>query len=107
MAEAMRALQVTALNGTLAGSSQNVDTSVSLRSSKRVPKTRRPALSLRVSMKDEHNSHVSVVGPASIASFGVVADAGAANALTADDVAQAYLKVIYFFAEFAALFFKI
>lgn len=90
MAQAMRAMQVTALNGSFAGSSQNVDTSRSLRScSKSVPNTRRPAFSLRASMKGEHD----VVAPASIASIVVLADAGAANALTGDDITGAYLKV--------------
>jgi hypothetical protein len=93
MAQAMRAMQVTALNGALAGSSQTVDTSASFRSSRRVPKTRRPALSLRASLKDEHDAQVSVLAPAAIASLVALADAGAANALTAEDVTGAYLKV--------------
>ncbi|KAG0586143.1 hypothetical protein KC19_2G067900 [Ceratodon purpureus] len=94
MAQAMRAMQVTALNGSLAGSSQNVDTSVvSHRSSKRFPKSRRPALSLRASMEDGRDAQVAVVAPATIASFVVMADAGAANALTAEDVTETYMKV--------------
>lgn len=93
MAQAMRAMQLTALNGALAGSSLNVDTPVSLRSSKKDPTSRRPALSLRASVKDERHAQVSVVAPATIASIIVLADAGAANALTADEVTQAYMKV--------------
>ncbi|XP_024395376.1 calcium sensing receptor, chloroplastic [Physcomitrium patens] len=91
MAQAMRTMQVTALNGALAGSSQSVDKSASLRISKRVPNSRRPALSLRASAKDEGDM-LSAVAPSTIASIVVLADVGAASALTAEDVTQAYVK---------------
>lgn len=79
MAQAMRALQVTALNGAL---SRNVDYT-----SKRFSSSRRPAFALRDYMK---NGSVAVVVPASIV---VWADGGAANAITGEDVTEAYLKV--------------
>ncbi|KAG0614768.1 hypothetical protein M758_6G202300 [Ceratodon purpureus] len=92
MAQAMRAMQVTAMNGALAGSLVDVDTSVLLRGSRRVPRARRAALSLRASMKEEQEVR-AVVAPAAIASVVVLANAGAANALTAEDVTGTYTKV--------------
>jgi len=73
MAQAMRASQVTALNGAL---SQTVDYT-----SKRVSSSRRPACALRAVMK---NGSVAVVVPASIVEL---ADGGAANG------ERCYLKV--------------
>jgi len=93
----MRAMQVTAMNGALAGS---IDTSVSLRTSKKVPKARLPALTVRASLKHE----LAVAAPATITSVVVLADAGAANALTAEDVTGTFLKVRKLLSEFLLTF---
>lgn len=92
MAQAIRAMQVTAMNGALAGTSQNIDTSVSLRTSNKVPNALLPTLSVRASLKDERDV-LAIVAPATITSVIVLADAGAANALTAEDVTGTFLKV--------------
>ena len=101
MAQAMRAMQVTAMNGALAGSLVDVDTSVLLRGSRRVPRARRAGLSLRASMKEEQEVR-AVVAPAAIASVVVLANAGAANALTAEDVTGTYTKVRYILCNCSA-----
>lgn len=89
MAQAMRAMQVSAMNGALAGNI--VDTPVSLRNSKRVPVAgRRGTVSVRASLKKDERD---VLAPAAVVSAVVLADAGAANALTSEDITGAFSKV--------------
>lgn len=103
MAQAIRAMQVTAMNGALAGTSQNIDTSVSLRTSNKVPNALLPTLSVRASLKDERDV-LAIVAPATITSVIVLADAGAANALTAEDVTGTFLKVRKLLSGLSAVF---
>ncbi|XP_024368870.1 calcium sensing receptor, chloroplastic [Physcomitrium patens] len=92
MAQTMKTMQVLGMSGSLAGTSQFVDNSVSLRSAKGLSKCRRPAFSVRAHVKDEHST-LAVTTPATITSIVVLADAGAANALTSEDVTGTVLKM--------------
>lgn len=103
MAQTMKTMQVLGMSGSLAGTSQFVDNSVSLQSAKGLSKCRRPAFSVRAHVKDEHST-LAVTTPATITSIVVLADAGAANALTSEDVTGTVLKVRESPSEFSPMY---
>ena len=82
------------MNGALVAGSIDAVPGTVLRASK----TKAARLSVRASLKDERRDSLAVVAPAVV----LLADAGAANALTAEDVTGTFLKVrklpVFFFS---------
>ena len=105
MAHAMRAMQAAAMTGNkaaaLPGSLPSLE-SISLRTSKTVGRSSsRLSLSIRAShagKEDYRNEVPALVAPVTIAST-LLANAGAAQALTAEDVTAAFLKVRILLAD--------
>lgn len=112
MAHAMRAMQAAAITGNkavaLPGSLPSLE-SIALKTSKMVGRSScsRPSLSIRASQagKEDPRSEVpALAAPVTIAST-LLANAGAAQALTAEDVTAAFLKVRIILADLSVRFF--